>query len=109
MKYEHRIGIGFRQRSKRERERQIRGGEGSEPSPPAGHPLGGDDGRMVLTRQTVERAAVDRERERGATVMEKPATSPTGHPWWWLMVTVTAVVSRILSTFWWIPKPKRPV
>uniref|UniRef100_A0A251VC63 Uncharacterized protein n=1 Tax=Helianthus annuus TaxID=4232 RepID=A0A251VC63_HELAN len=47
----------------RERERQIRGGEGSEPSSPASHPLGCDDGRLVLTRQTVERAAVDRERE----------------------------------------------
>ncbi|KAF5758299.1 hypothetical protein HanXRQr2_Chr16g0727661 [Helianthus annuus] len=46
------------------------------------------------------------DRERGTTVMEKPATSPTGHPWWWLKVTVTTVFSRIRSTFWWIPKPK---
>ncbi|KAJ0694011.1 hypothetical protein HanPI659440_Chr15g0603901 [Helianthus annuus] len=25
--------------------------------------------------------------------MEKPATSSTGHPWWWLMATVMAVAS----------------
>ncbi|MFS7920089.1 hypothetical protein Hanom_Chr03g00220221 [Helianthus anomalus] len=37
------------------------------------------------------------DRERGATVMEKPFTSPTGRPWWWLPATVTVVASRIPS------------
>ncbi|MFS8020921.1 hypothetical protein Hanom_Chr16g01421451 [Helianthus anomalus] len=39
--YEHRIG--FRERSKR-----------AESWSPAGHHLGGGDGRVVLTRKTVE-------------------------------------------------------